>query len=101
MLNVVFRIMGLGGNSFQILESKGPFRKIFRNKDLAGLRPPKIVWGSFEVRRLSTDTLRNCPNQLLVSQQRGLEVNDYLGSMACEDWRASQFGNGGFENREG
>jgi len=76
--------MGLGGNSFQIFESKGPFRKIFRNKDLAGLRPPKIVWGSFEVRRLSTDTLRNCPNQLpLLSQHCELGVNYY-----CGEWLA-------------
>src|SRR5271170_3662232 len=40
------RIIGLGGNSFQIFESKGAFCKIFRNKDLDSKRPPKILWGS-------------------------------------------------------
>ena len=61
--------------------------------NLAWQRPPKIVWGSFEVRRLSTDTLRNCPNQLLLLQRCELEVKDYYGRMGCEDWLTSQFGN--------
>ena len=86
--------MELWKNSFQIFESKGPFCKIFRNKDLGGSSPPKILWGSFEARRLSTDTLRNCPNKLLLSQWSELEVNNYRGGMACEGRRVSQFGNG-------
>jgi len=43
-----------------------------------------MLWGSFEVRRLSTNTPRNCPNQLLLSQRCELEVNDYCRRMACE-----------------
>jgi hypothetical protein len=56
--------------------------------------PPEILWGSFEVRRLSTDTPRNCPNQILVFQRCGLEVNDYCARTAWESQQTSRFGNG-------
>jgi len=56
----------------------------------------KIFWGSFEVRRLAADALRNCPNQFLLWQQCELEVNDFCGETVGEGKWASRFGNGDY-----
>jgi hypothetical protein len=82
---VIFRIIDLAGNYFQVFESKGVIYKIFGNKDLAPQRPPKILWGSLDVRRAFRRTsLETAPNQSLLSQWCKLEVNDYCGRTACQ-----------------
>jgi hypothetical protein len=71
-----FGIIELGGKSRQIFGYKGLICKIFRNKDLRLSKSAENGFGAASRSVLGDGHTSDCPNQITIVAQGGLEVCD-------------------------